>query len=261
MLRRTRGDGDDAGRAAALRRPRARRGQPRGAARRPGRSSSPRPSSSCCATSCATPTGCCPRRRSSTTSGTTTSAASPAIVESYISYLRRKIDTVEPRADPHPARRRLRAAAAPGHPGRVTARVHHPGSVRQLRDRLTAVPLRVRLVAVVVLLLAAALAASGLIVNVLLRNYLLAADRRRAADLQQHRRGRTYDKDRGTRTSSPTSPSGSADSTAAARSRSDAATEPSSDPALPTLASGPASCATRRSSRSPPSTAPDRTGG
>ena len=36
------------------------------------------------------------------------------IVESYISYLRRKIDTDGPRADPHHARRRLRAAAAAG---------------------------------------------------------------------------------------------------------------------------------------------------
>ena len=35
-----------------------------------------------------------------------------SIVESYISYLRRKVDIVEPRADPHPARRRLRPAPA-----------------------------------------------------------------------------------------------------------------------------------------------------
>ena len=34
------------------------------------------------------------------------------IVESYISYLRRKIDAEEPAADPHQARRRLRAAPA-----------------------------------------------------------------------------------------------------------------------------------------------------
>ena len=38
------------------------------------------------------------------------------IVESYISYLRRKIDTDEPAADPHQARRRLRAALPPGTP-------------------------------------------------------------------------------------------------------------------------------------------------
>ena len=48
------------------------------------------------------------------------------------------------------------------------------GLLPRTRARLQALPLRVRLVAVVVLLLAAALAASGLIVNVLLRNYLLA---------------------------------------------------------------------------------------
>ena len=41
------------------------------------------------------------------------------------------------------------------------------------RDRLQAIPLRARLIAVVVLLLAAALAASGLIVNILLSKYLL----------------------------------------------------------------------------------------
>ena len=33
------------------------------------------------------------------------------IVESYVSVLRRKIDTTEPRLHPHPARGRLRAAA------------------------------------------------------------------------------------------------------------------------------------------------------
>ena len=35
------------------------------------------------------------------------------IVESYVSYLRRKIDDVRAAADPHRARRRLRAAAVP----------------------------------------------------------------------------------------------------------------------------------------------------
>ena len=40
------------------------------------------------------------------------------IVESYISYLRRKVDNVPAPADPHPARRRLRAAQA----GRLTRR-------------------------------------------------------------------------------------------------------------------------------------------
>ena len=34
------------------------------------------------------------------------------IVESYISYLRRKVDTVAAAADPHAARRRVRAAQA-----------------------------------------------------------------------------------------------------------------------------------------------------
>lgn len=48
------------------------------------------------------------------------------------------------------------------------------GPIRRAQGRLSSLPLRVRLVAVVVLLLAAALAASGVIVNVLLRNYLLA---------------------------------------------------------------------------------------
>ena len=57
-----------------------------------GRSTSHPRSSSCCATSCSTPTACCRRPRSSTTSGTTTSAARAASCESYISYLRRKID-------------------------------------------------------------------------------------------------------------------------------------------------------------------------
>ena len=114
VLRRTRGEVDDAA-SLTLRRPRARRGLPRGQPRRPRRSTCPPPSSSCCATSCSTPTGCCPRRRSSTTSGTTTSAARAGIVESYISYLRRKIDTRRgAAADPHQARRRLRAAQAPG---------------------------------------------------------------------------------------------------------------------------------------------------
>ena len=35
------------------------------------------------------------------------------VVETYISYLRRKVDAVEPNADPHRARRRLRPARAP----------------------------------------------------------------------------------------------------------------------------------------------------
>ena len=39
---------------------------------------------------------CCRRRRSSTTSGSTTSAATPTIVETYISYLRKKIDEIGP---------------------------------------------------------------------------------------------------------------------------------------------------------------------
>ena len=64
----------------------------------------PAPRSSCrprssgsSATSSPTRVGCCRSRRSSTTCGTTTSTATASIVETYISYLRRKVDHVEPR--------------------------------------------------------------------------------------------------------------------------------------------------------------------
>ena len=84
------------------------------------------------------------------------------IVESYVYYLRRKIDTVGPAADPHRPRRRLRPAAAPWRRG-VTRRP------RRWRHWT----LRSRLVVVV-----AALAAVGLVVAdtagvLLLRTYLI----------------------------------------------------------------------------------------
>ena len=65
------------------------------------------------------------------------------IVESYISYLRRKVDTEEPAADPHPARRRLRAAAAPLEAGlrHDSTRSRTRAAARRwqsLRDRPTA---------------------------------------------------------------------------------------------------------------------------
>ncbi len=83
------------------------------------------------------------------------------IVESYISYLRRKIDTVEPAAHPHQARRRLRAAAPPGHAGGVSTTDSPDGGPRLAagwRGAVRGIPLRVRLLTVVAVLLAAALA-------------------------------------------------------------------------------------------------------
>ena len=86
------------------------------------------------------------------------------IVESYISYLRRKIDVDGPAADPHQARRRLRAAPAPrvrmtaafGH-RRVPVRAGAASGGASTRCRL-----RVRLVAVVLVLLLTALTLTGL---------------------------------------------------------------------------------------------------
>ena len=57
------------------------------------RSSSRPPSSTCCGTSCSTPARCCPRARSSTTCGTTTSAGEANVVETYVSYLRKKLES------------------------------------------------------------------------------------------------------------------------------------------------------------------------
>ena len=73
------------------------------------------------------------------------------IVESYISYLRRKIDAEGlPAADPHQARRRLRAApAAPGLMTSTPTPRADRGPVARVVRRLEAVPLRTRLVAIV----------------------------------------------------------------------------------------------------------------
>ena len=61
------------------------------------RSSCRPPSSASSATCSPTRAGCSRRPRSSTTSGSTTSTATASIVETYISYLRKKVDHVEPR--------------------------------------------------------------------------------------------------------------------------------------------------------------------
>ena len=69
------------------------------------------------------------------------------IVESYISYLRRKVDTVRAAADPHPARRRATSCASRRRERRSTVRLR----------RIRSVPLRVKLVAAVLALVAVAL--------------------------------------------------------------------------------------------------------
>ena len=58
----------------------------------------------------ATPTGCCRGPRSSTTCGSTTSVAAANVVETYVSYLRKKLDNARTAAHPDRARRGLRAA-------------------------------------------------------------------------------------------------------------------------------------------------------
>ncbi len=60
------------------------------------------------------------------------------IVESYISYLRRKVDNVPAATDPHPARRRIRPAG--------------PAAVTRMRAVLASAPLRVRVLAVAAIL-------------------------------------------------------------------------------------------------------------
>ena len=72
------------------------RRRPSGRPRRRGRSSCRRPSTSCCASCSSTRAGSSPGPRSSTTSGSTTSAATRNVVDTYISYLRKKVDRFEP---------------------------------------------------------------------------------------------------------------------------------------------------------------------
>ena len=114
------------------------------------------------------------------------------IVESYISYLRRKIDTDGPAADPHQARRRLRAAAAPRGTLRPDEHDRMPptpaaapvGRALALR-RLRGVPLRSASSPSSLALLAAALRApASLIVSV--------ADARRTCSTAPTQELRTY---------------------------------------------------------------------
>jgi len=53
------------------------------------------------------------RSSSSTTSGATTSAATPGVLETYVSYLRKKVDSTEPHLIHTVRRSRLRAPPAP----------------------------------------------------------------------------------------------------------------------------------------------------
>ena len=56
-----------------------------------------RPSSSCCATSCRTPAGCCRKAQILDHVWHYDFGGDANVVESYVSYLRRKVDTTEPR--------------------------------------------------------------------------------------------------------------------------------------------------------------------
>ena len=89
------------------------------------------------------------------------------VVESYVSYLRRKIDTTEPKLL-HVARGRVRTAAPAV--TLMTTPVLDAGRWRELRDRT---PLRTQLVAAVLLLAAVAVVVTSVLAAVVLRDYLL----------------------------------------------------------------------------------------
>ena len=107
---------------ARLRRPRARRGHPRGAGAPATRSSSRPPSSSSCATCMLNARRVLSKDQILDHVWNYDFGGNANIVETYISYLRRKIDAVGPAAHPDGARRRLQHPPAQGDWDRLSLR-------------------------------------------------------------------------------------------------------------------------------------------